>query len=243
MLSKPHDAGLSDCRQNRIVLYHDPGRDATAATRTVRFGPIMSTARFAPLRQSHLYARIKAESELKAKKSFATDERPATSVPSCPVTVEMMLASQVLRETSFSTISLGIADPGMPLKHIMFPISSPMTSASAESLTTDAKKAGEIKRSLRRRVRALPHSWSHTPWLRFSRSTRVYANDFRLSPKRDVAAAKAFSARPSKHKDLCRARLPSTDTRLRIGPFVSFGPKIETEGHHGPLVPISEQHR
>ncbi len=66
-------------------------------------------------------------------------------------------------------------------------------------------------------------------WVYLYRTVDARGNtvDFRLSRKRDVPAAKAFFARPSRLKDRCRARSPSTDTRPPIGPFTSFGPRIE----------------
>jgi transposase-like protein len=56
---------------------------------------------------------------------------------------------------------------------------------------------------------------------------RSKAVDFRLSPKRDIVAAKAVFHKAFKNK-ACRAGSPSTDTKSRIGPFVSLGPKIES---------------
>ena len=52
--------------------------------------------------------------------------------------------------------------------------------------------------------------------------------DFRLSPKRDVAAAKAFFRKAFKTQGRVPRTITSTDTRPPIGPFASFGPRIES---------------
>ena len=54
--------------------------------------------------------------------------------------------------------------------------------------------------------------------------------DFRLSPKRDVAGAKAFSRKAFKTQGRVPRTITMTDTRPPIGPFASLGPRIESSG-------------
>jgi hypothetical protein len=64
--------------------------------------------------------------------------------------------------------------------------------------------------------------------------------DFRLSPKRDVAAAKTFFRKAFKDT---RTGAAHDHRRIQAShwPFVSFGGRSKTEGCHDPLVPISQQ--